>query len=279
VKGQLPNFILVGAPRCGTTSLAMYLSQHPQIHIAPQKEVHYFDLRYHRGLDWYRAQFDRVAGERAVGEASPSYMFSEDAMQRMHDLLPDVKLIAILRDPVARSYSAYWFVNSLAPEGLSFEETLEKQAQPDYVPRFKRPSIMTASTYLPALERVTRFYPRESLHVLLLDDLKNDVDGAFASLCRFLGVDDAVKPASLGETVNSTHALRSMGLYRAMVKYRLWRRLPFRLGYTISRWNERPVTYPPMNPETKQRLREQFAEHNAKLGEWLGRDLSAWGTR
>ena len=253
----------------------MYLSQHPQIHIAAQKEIHFFDLRYDQGVDWYRAQFDD-ATEPMLGEASPSYMFSEDAIRRMHELVPDAKLIAILREPVSRAYSAYWFLNSLAPEGLTFEQTLEQQAAPGFMTRFGRPGVLTASTYLPALERVTRYYPRSSLHVLLLDDLKRDADGAFAGLCRFLGVDDTVKPASLGSTVNKTHALRSVGLYRMMMRYRAWRRLPFRLGYTIDRWNQRAVDYPPIDPATKQRLKQHFAEHNARLAEWLGRDLSDW---
>src|SRR5437762_2920456 len=105
-KGGLPNFLIIGAPRSATTSTALYLSQHPEVHIAPQKEVNFFDLEFHRGLDWYRAQFDRVEDGQVVGEASPNYMFSEDAVQRMAALLPDAKLIAILREPVSRAYSA-----------------------------------------------------------------------------------------------------------------------------------------------------------------------------
>ncbi|TMK18557.1 MAG: sulfotransferase domain-containing protein [Actinobacteria bacterium] len=275
-KGGLPNFLIVGAPRCATTSLATYLAGHPEIHIAPVKEVHYFDLRFDRGLDWYRGQFDRATGKRLVGEASPNYMYSDESLRRMYDLLPDAKLIAILRDPVARAYSAYWFRTGLRPDGLSFEETLDEELKPGYVPKFRRPGVLTASWYLPALERICRFYPRESLQVMLLEDLKRDPDGEFASLCRFLGVDDTVKPASLGRQVNRTHRIRSLRLYRTMVRTQAWRRLPFHLGSTIDRWNQADFDYPPIDPATKQRLREYFGEHNAALARWLDRDLSMW---
>jgi sulfotransferase family protein len=275
-KGRLPNFLIVGAPRCGTTSLSSYLSDHPDVFIAPQKEVHYFDYHHRRGDDWYRAQFDGAGDHRLVGEASPRYMFEEPAMRRMAALLPDVKLVAILREPVSRAYSAYWFRRGLRGEEQSFEEAIEEELRPDFKPKSRLPLLLTASTYLPALERVCRFYPRSSLHVMLLEDLRVAPEAAFGSLCEFLGIDATVKPPKLGKPVNRTHRLKSRGLYRAMIRYRLWRRLPFRLGYKIDDWNRVPFTYPDMNPETRARLRAMFAEHNRDLAKWLGRDLSVW---
>jgi hypothetical protein len=275
-KGGLPNFVLVGAPRCGTTSISTYLSQHPDVHIAPQKEVHFFDHRFDRGLDWYRAQFDRASDERVVGEASPNYMFSEEAMQRMAGLLPDAKLIVMLREPVARAYSAYWFNEVLRPDRLSFEEAIEAENQPGFVPKYRRSGLLGGSTYLPGLERITRFYPRSALIVLLLEDLKKQPDETFASLCRFLEIDDTVKPSTLGRSVNQTHRLRSLRLYYTMARLKAWRRLPFRLGYKIDEWNQVPFEYPPIDPATRERLRAHFADHNAALARWLGRDLSTW---
>ena len=275
-KGRLPNFLIVGAPRCGTTSLSAYLSEHPDVFMAPQKEVHYFDYNYRRGHDWYRAQFDRVGDERLIGEASPRYMFDEKAMERMASLLPDIKLVAILREPVARMYSLYWFRRGLGAETQSFEQMIAEEQQSGFVPKGRRPPLIQTSTYLPALERVCRFYPRSSLLVLLLEDLRAEPEKTFGSLCDFLGVDASVKPPRLGKPVNRTHELRSRRLYRTMIRYRLWRRLPFRLGYKIDDMNRVAFTYPDIDPGTRRALRESFAEHNAALASWLGRDLSVW---
>lgn len=276
-KGRLPNFLIIGAPRCGTTSLSSYLSDHPDVFIATQKEVHYFDYNYKRGVDWYRAQFDRVGEERLVGEASPRYMFDELAMQRMAALMPDIRLVAILREPVARAYSMYWFRRGLLGEEQSFEDAIEEELQPGFVPKGRRwPLLLETSTYLPALERVCRFYPRSSLLVLLLEDLRTDPEKTFGSLCEFLGVDASVKPAGLGKPVNKTHRIRNRYLYRTMLRMRAWRRLPFRLGYRIDEWNRATFTYPDMDPRTKERMRAMFSEHNAALAAWLGRDLSVW---
>jgi sulfotransferase family protein len=275
-RGQLPNFLIVGAPRCGTTSLSSYLSGHPDVFIAPQKEVHYFDHYHRRGDDWYRAQFTGSRSRRLVGEASPSYMFEEEAMERMARLVPDAKLVAILREPVARMYSAYWFRKELAGEEQTFEQAIEEEQRPDFTPRKRLPLLLTHSTYLPALERVCRYYPRSSLQVHLLDDLRVAPEETFGSLCGFLGIDASVKPPKLGKAVNRTHRLRSRRLYRSMVRMRAWRRLPFRLGYALDEWNRVPFTYPDMDPATKDRLHAMFAERNAALAAWLGRDLSIW---
>jgi hypothetical protein len=275
-NGRLPNFLIVGAPRCGTTSLSSYLSDHPDVFLAPQKEVNYFDYHYRRGVEWYRAQFDGVTAERLVGEASPRYMFDDDSMERMATLVPDARLVAILREPVARAYSAYWFRWGLSGEELSFEEAIEEELQPGWVPKGRIPPLLPMSRYLPALERVCRYYPRSSLLVLLLEDLRTEPEKTFASLCDFLGVDSSVKPPHLGKPVNRTHRLRYPRLHKAMTRLRAWRRLPFRLGYKIDAWNRVPFEYPDMDPRTKERLRAMFAEQNTSLASWLGRDLSVW---
>ena len=272
----LPGFVIVGAPRCATTSVAMYLSEHPEVSIAPQKEVHFFDLRHDRGVDWYQAQFDPRPGERLIGDASPNYMYSEDGMRRMADLLPNAKIVVLLREPVARAYSGYWFRSALMRDPRTFEETIADEQRPGYVSKDWRPGLLAGSTYLPALERICRFYPREALHVMLVEDLRLRAEEEFASLCRFLGIDDAVRPPSVGRQVNRPARLRSLGLYRVMVKTRAWRRLPFRLGFKLDEWNHEEFSYPPIEPSTEARLREYFAPHNSALARWLGRDLSEW---
>jgi hypothetical protein len=275
-EGRLPNFIIVGAPRCGTTSLAGYLADHPDVYVAGQKEVRYFDHNYKRGASWYRAQFKGAGTRRLVGEATPNYMFDEGAIRRMAELLPDAKLIAILREPVARAYSDYWFRRGRRGDDRSFEEAIEQELRPGYTSSGHLPSALEASTYLPALERICRYYPRSSLTVMLLEELNSAPEATFGSLCDFLGIDASVKSPRLGSAVNRTYRFRSRRLHLAMLRYHLWRRLPFRLGYKLADWNSEPFTYPEMRPDTRARLRAMFADHNRDLAAWLGRDLSIW---
>jgi hypothetical protein len=129
----VPDFLLVGAKRCGTTSLFDYLTAQPDV-VGPRasKGTHYFDVNHGRGASWYRRSFPgsafdrRRRGERVViGEASPYYLFHPLAADRIAAELPDVRLIAILRDPVDRAWSHYRYEAGRGFEDLSFEEAVE----------------------------------------------------------------------------------------------------------------------------------------------------------
>lgn len=106
---MLPNFLIVGAARAGTTSLYYYLKQHPDVFMSPKKEIDFFDVdkNFEKGLDWYERYFEGYTGQKAIGEASPLYMYLEKVPKRIAKVIPDVKLIFILRNPVDRAYSHY----------------------------------------------------------------------------------------------------------------------------------------------------------------------------
>ena len=122
-----PRFIIIGAQRCGTTSLYSYLAEHPQIIGAAQKELHFFDIHFARGVDWYWRQFPpgvRLPSTTITGEASPYYLFHPLAAQRMATVLPAVKLLVLLRNPVDRAFSHYRHEVRRGKETLSFEAAL-----------------------------------------------------------------------------------------------------------------------------------------------------------
>src|SRR5215216_7751234 len=131
----LPDFLVLGAQKAGTTALYAYLRRHPQIAGPSWKEVSFFDRHYARGESWYRGNFPsrpatwlarrRAGAEPIVGEASPGYLFHPHAPQRVATLLPNVRLIALLRDPVDRALSHYHHELALGRESLSFEEAIE----------------------------------------------------------------------------------------------------------------------------------------------------------
>jgi hypothetical protein len=243
----LPDVVIIGAQKCGTSSLHGYLTQHPQVITPLRKEVHYFDVNYPRGERWYRAHFGR-AGEPGLNiDSSPYYLFHPLVAERMHGLLPRAKLIVLLRDPVRRAYSQYWQQRDKDREPLDFEAALA--AEPERVDEAHRRlangeitasrehqihSYLARGRYAEQLERWLRLYPREQLLVLRFEDLVKD-------------------PL---ETLNFTLA---------------WLGLPPMIDARLEPRNTR--NYPPMRPETAERLKTYFEPWNRRLEELAGEKM------
>ena len=269
----LPTFLIVGAMRAGTTALSGYLRDHPDVFISRRKELNFFDAYFDRGLDWYAQWFEGAGDYPAVGEATPSYMYAEEAAQRMATVLPDAKLVASLRNPVDRAYSHYWLNRARAMEKLSFADAVAAEparlASGDWAARFSR-SYLDRGRYLRQLQRLTGRYPRESLHVVVFEHLLERPEQVFGSLCRFIGVDDTFHPGRLGS------AQAAFRTYRFKRLHRLSRRFPPRVRGTVRALNSRPASYPPLDPGFRAELVARFEEENQALESWLGIDLSAW---
>ncbi len=123
----LPGAVIIGAQKCGTSSLHNYLTQSPGV-IAPlRKEVHYFDVNYGRGEGWYRGHFGRQGEPGLNLDSSPYYLFHPAVPARMHELLPDARLIVLLRNPARRAYSHYWHERDKGREKLSFEAAIDAE--------------------------------------------------------------------------------------------------------------------------------------------------------
>jgi hypothetical protein len=275
MRDPLPNFLIIGAMRSGTTSLARYLDAHPEVFLAPQKEVHFFDRHYDEGLDWYRRQFSGASGQRAIGEATQSYIYDEPVPARMAATVPDARLVAILRNPVDRAYSHYWLNRAQGREPLEFAEALTEEPKrisgPNWGIRLGR-SYLDRGRYLGQLRRVCDHYPRDSLLVVLFEDLRDDPAGTYECVCRFLKVDDSFRPSNLGDPINPAVEFRSMRLRD------LSQRFPGRLGAAIGRVNVRKADYPKIDPALRKELLARFEDDNAELAAWLNRDLSVWSS-
>ena len=260
---RLPDFVIVGAVRSGSTALYRYLADHPSISMPDNKEVRFFNRRYDRGLDWYAQQFVGAADDQTIGEATPGYMNDPETIDRMAATIPDARLIAILRDPVDRIYSHYWMDRTQGRGEPTFEKYLDERSLP-----------FECGRYAEKLEDVCRRYPREQLLVLFYEDLRAHPHDVYRRACRFIGVDDSVTSPSVGRTVNQYVEFRSL-------RARNWsKRLPGSLRVVdraIGRLNTRTgVSYPPMKPETRRQLAEYYSGPNADLAAWLGRDLPPW---
>jgi hypothetical protein len=274
--GAQPTFLIIGAPKSGTSSLWTHLDEHPDVFMSRTKEIHFFDRdqNWARGPDWYRSFFEGAAGHRATGEATPTYLFEHRAPERMAALLPRARLIAILRDPVERAYSQYLHTRYYGIERRIFTEVVDEELRaPDWD---VWPNYLGFSRYIDQLKRVLEHYPREQLLVLLLDDLRSSPPDTAATVFRHIGVEPIV-PANLARPENTFRQARSETLIRLIANPWIRKRLSARARRAAARLLTRPTASPPpMDPRVRDKLRQAFAPANEELAVWLGRDLSSW---
>jgi hypothetical protein len=267
IGGRLPTFIIAGTPRSGTSSLNHYLRQHPQVFMAPGKELRFFNVHYDRGVTWYASCFEGSSGALAVGEATPTYIYDAVALERMASLLPTVKLIVSLRDPVSRTYSAYLNARQRGREPRSFEDLVEHELT---LPAEDR-QYLGRSYYSRHLRRLKETMPEAELHVLVMEQMVEEPERTFRATCRFLDVDPGFRPLDLGRVINPYVEFRSMSLRR--IAKRSQSRTVRR---AIDRMNTRNVDFAPLDPRIRSRLVEHYRDEGAAISGYLGFDVDRW---
>ena len=236
--------------------------------MAAGKELHYFDSRFEKGLDWYESQFRDADQARAVGEATPSYMYEAVAVSRIADALPTVRMVAILRNPVDRTYSDYLMLVTRGREQRVFEEAIEGEMN-DAKPTT---SYIDRSRYLYQLERLAEHLPDAALHVMITEQLALEPRQTYQDLCRFLEIDATALPSDLGRRVNQYTEFRSLALRRS-IKHRK----PGLIRRALEAANvKRRAAYRALEPATAANLKSIFDSEVRALSEYLGRDLSKW---
>lgn len=241
----LPDFLILGAQKAGTTALYAYLRWHPQVTGPSFKEVSFFDRHYARGERWYRAHLP-IRRSGIVGEASPSYLFHPLAPERVAAMVPRARLIALLRNPVDRAFSHYQHEVALGREELSFEDALareDERMQGELERMLRDPTYFSHAwwnytyaargRYAEQLERWFAAFARDQLLVLFTEELAADTAGTYRRVLDFLGVD-----------------ARGLDSYP-----RIFER-----------------EYGGMDPSTRARLEDEFAEPNRRLGDLLERE-------
>lgn len=204
----LPDFVIIGAQRCGTTSLYEYLVADPGVRRALTKEVRFVDVNHGRGEAWYRAHFPTRRSLRGnggtaslTGEASPDYLWYPEAPRRLRAVAPEANLIVVLRDPVERAYSHYWHQRRRGFEPLSFAEAIEVESarcgEPEETAAGRAGPMDHArhhfayvgrGLYAPQLERWLAEYPRSQMLILESDDLFGRPGAVVARAHEFLGL-------------------------------------------------------------------------------------------
>ncbi len=266
----IPDFLIIGGQRCGTTSLYHYLVEQPGIMSASVKEVHFFDCnKFYRGAWWYQAKFpslpqkyyrERLHKLRILtGEATPYYLFHPHVPKRVAHIMPKAKLIVLLRNPVDRAYSHHW-LESQGNETLSFEEAIEREEERIGAERekmlkderyqsynYRHFSYLARGIYVDQMQAWMEVFPREQFLILKSEDLYQNPAAVLEQSLEFLGI-----PSQL-----SDHQEKDFKRYRE----------PTPKGYTNN------ATPPKMKSETRQYLIDYFKPHNARLNAFFDRDF------
>ncbi len=267
---RLPDWLLVGAMKAGTTSLVALLRTHPDLWIPPGKEVGFFDrdARYRRGLDWYARQFRRCPAGAAPGDATTAYLVVPAAAGRIAEVLPaSVPLLVLLRDPVDRAYSHYWNLRRVGAVTTSFEEVLAVQDREP--PSDPRHALVDRGRYVQQLCRFEEVVGRARLHVWLFDDLVRDHTQVADEVAAVLGVPPLGERWGALPRANPARRL----VVPPIVRRGLQRITPRQARPMMNRLTTRPFSPEPMAPATRRSLAGRYRADNAALAAWLGRDL------
>jgi hypothetical protein len=289
----LPNFLIIGANKAGTTSLHRYLDQHPDVYMSPVKEPSFFAPAVHRPhagprlttgtatLEEYTALFDGVANETAVGEASTIYLTDEDAPELIRATIPDAKLIAILRNPIDRAFSDYCMHLDWGVEDLSFADAIASELDCSVAGLSWHRRYVEYGFYGRALTRHLQFVDRGQIRVYLYDDLRRDSAALMRDLFAFVGVSNSFKP-DVGARYNvARHPPRFRTLERLLrsrpVRATVERALPRATVGRMKDYVRRKNSVRPEFPsEVRQRLIDLYRDDVALVGQIINRDLSSW---
>lgn len=276
---RLPDFIGIGAQKCGTTALHVYLREHPDLYLPRRKELNFFrdDGNWQRGLEWYARHFDRAAPGQRVGEISPQYARlprSAEVPQRMHELLPQAKLIYLVRDPVDRLRSAWQQAVARGRESRPLAEALLADE-----------TYLSVTLYAQQLEAFAQHYPRESFLVLDAADLRHERVSALRNVFTHLGVDPSrYDYAQANEEIHlSRDKQRPSRMALLLANSRLGRgskafvpKPITRLGLQLA---SKPIAHEPsiIPDAVLERLLPAIRTDVRRLRDWMPDTFSGWG--
>ncbi|PPS44234.1 sulfotransferase [Chroococcidiopsis sp. TS-821] len=285
---SMPNFLIIGAQKAGTSSLYYYLKQHPQIYMSPIKEPHFFTYEGEKvnesfsvvnNIEDYQKLFQDAPKSMMKGEASPSYIYAPKAAERIKHYIPEAKLIAILRHPAERAYSNFLHAIRNDQEPLKdFRQALREEET-----RIRDRSVLlwhykSKGFYYKQLKRYLDLFDRSQIKICLYEDLNTNPAGVLKDLFEFLAVDSSFE-ADVSRKYNvsvvpKNPLLGSLIKNFKSVKPIMKNLLPDGVRHYIrSKVFDTP---PPISPELRKQLVEEYREDILQMQELLGRDLSGW---
>ncbi len=306
----LPNLFLLGAAKCGTTTLHAYLDNMPDVCMSRSKEPFFFEAEFEKGLAFYQEKyFAHWKGEPIIGDARHRNLYLPYVPKRIHQVNPNAKLLVILRNPIDRALSHWHHRCYHKAETLPFDEAIQEDfkriekglcyKEPEEIAGHAQavldPSIkgsegiyrtfLDSGYYCEQIQRYLAFFPRENLKVILLEDLSTRPEEIINDLVAYLGIDSFRNQFSQIIYENTARLL----VNKRSARYRMWKLakscqkrgllpgpvwqgLRSRLEPKAKKNKERPM----MDEQMRSWLKSHYREHNLRLGEFLNRDLSHW---
>lgn len=275
-KRKLPTFLYVGSAKCGSTWLFEALRAHPEVFVPIAKDIYFFDKYYDKGLDWYASFFTKTDTRvKAMGELSHDYLYSRSAVKRIASDLPDVKLLACIRNPIERAFSVYLYRKRNGTAGADFDSTIKKT-----------PFVIERGKYYEYILMYRELFGEDRFKVFLFDDLKKNSFEFAREVYKFLEVDSSFEYSAASKKVLPASTARIIGISRLVKKGANKLR---QLGYAnlIGRVKKSSFTrllYKPIETKEKESLTgtqrafliDYYREDVTKLGKLLGQDLSHW---
>ncbi len=273
---SLPNLLVIGAMRSGTTWLDALLRSHPEVYLPKRrKEIHFFDAYFHRGLDWYQSFFPSKADAgkyRWIGEVTPRYLYHPETPKRIRQYLPDCHFLAILRNPADRAYSHY---------GFSIRDNNEQRSFPEYLEHY--PGVLSRGFYGKQVRRYFRYFPRERFLFLIFEKTFEDPRGSAERIASFLSLPPDPFQGNAGSRKNASYRPRFSALYAGS---RSWARslrtrdmdwavrAAKRVGIKRAFGRRRPL--PGLDEKLRTALLERYEPDIALLEDLIDEDLGRW---
>ncbi len=283
------DFIGIGAQKAGSSWLSENLKKHPDINLYKKKEIEFFNDRYsfyqkldrknyRKGIKWYLDQL-KLKSDKINGEISPDYIWDEKCAKRIKKDFPDVKIIAILRNPVKRAQSQYLFASQSLFIASTFEEAVKKF-----------PGFIERGLYYKQLKRYYNLFPKKQIKIILFEDIVNNPEKVIKDIQKYLGA-RIIIPEGLNNKVGTTkypkhvfinkifssiQRIKTTKIGDVLWKNKLFLRLKRDIGSFISRWNMKNQAKPKINPNTKEYLLKYFKKDINNLEKLIKRDLSQW---
>lgn len=288
------QLMIVGAQKSGTSSLLRYLAQHPEIYTHAQPEMTYFlqDHEYESGYEsGYAKYFSDCPDDQNIIAKNVMVMCSTEKMQRIYEHNPDMNLIVLLREPVSRASSGYWWARRRGWENLkTIEEALEVEEARHKEDWFKWRQCLYKfnSTYSQHVRTLYSLFGSDRVHCFLTDVLKTNAIGICQEIYSILGIDSDFKPI-VTDRVNQaamprseklgyifTQFLASRNPLRRAIRKLVPDKAAYKLRKVVLDLNDKPFTPPPLNLNTQIELYNYFIPYNEELSDLIGQDLTHW---
>ena len=275
-----PNFFIVGAPRAGTTSLYEYLKNCENVFMSPIKETYFFSPNVNMKLILskpvknqkdYQKLFHNVKTEKAIGEATPSYLWDPDSAKLIHEKIPNARIIIILRNPINRAFSHYLWLVSLGKENLSFSEAIKKSlsAKPDFSGR-----IIDGGMYSNQIQRYLDEFGQKQIKIIIFEEFLKNPKLIVEDILKFLDIDS--NPPEIFEAFNSYVEPRGK-LAKSMIQNKFLQKLGTSLPQTIAsqatKILDKKAVKPKMSESNMKMLKNIYSEDVKNLKSILNKDF------